>query len=237
MKHNIYEIPKVHPFIKTLEKVKELRDNLDEHIEITSQFWEDGKSSDAYYYSAEIYYECQKILVNAASLMSCAGNKNAVSDVGKLIKSAIPVEIGYTKEGWFCVRFPALLPKKEKGSTDYVRDMLYIALSDFFREHPPIRYGKCMIAYRHVYDRDYPERHWRDHDNVDINMASDTVALFVMKDDSPHYCEHHYCSVAGSENRTEIYVVPIEDLNAWNIVRQSYPDEGVTLFENPKTPL
>ena len=32
MKHNIYEIPKVHPFIKTLEKVKELRDNLDEHI-------------------------------------------------------------------------------------------------------------------------------------------------------------------------------------------------------------
>ena len=66
MKHNIYEIPKVHPFIKTLEKVKALRDNLDEHIEITSQLWEDGKSSDAYYYSAEIYYECQKILVNAA---------------------------------------------------------------------------------------------------------------------------------------------------------------------------
>ena len=32
MKHNIYEIPKVHPFIKTLEKVKALRDNLDEHI-------------------------------------------------------------------------------------------------------------------------------------------------------------------------------------------------------------
>ena len=94
-----------------------------------------------------------------------------------------------------------------------------------------------MIAYRHVYDRSYPERHWRDHDNVDINMASDTVALFVMKDDSPHYCEHHYCSVAGSENRTEIYVVPIEDINAWNIARKSYPDEGVTLFESPKTPL
>ena len=71
MKENIYEIPKVHPFIKTLEKVKELRDNLDEHIEITSQLWEDGKASDAYYYSAEIYHECQKILVNAASLMSC----------------------------------------------------------------------------------------------------------------------------------------------------------------------
>ena len=80
MKQNMYEIPKVHPFIKTLEKVKELRDNLDEHIEITSQLWEDGKASDAYYYSAEIYYECQKILVNAASLMSCTGNKNAVSD-------------------------------------------------------------------------------------------------------------------------------------------------------------
>ena len=49
MRLNIYEIPKVHPFIKTLEKVKELWDNLDEHIEITSQLWEDSKSSDAYY--------------------------------------------------------------------------------------------------------------------------------------------------------------------------------------------
>ena len=65
MKENIYEIPKVHPFIKTLEKVKALRDNLDEHIEITSQLWEDGKAIDAYYYSAEIYHKCQKILVNA----------------------------------------------------------------------------------------------------------------------------------------------------------------------------
>ena len=68
MKQNIYEIPKVHPFIKALEKVKELRNNLDEHIEITSQLWEDGKSSEAYYYSAEIYYECQKILVNPSSI-------------------------------------------------------------------------------------------------------------------------------------------------------------------------
>ena len=49
MRPNIYEIPKVPPFIKTLEKVKELWDNLDEHIEITSQLWEDSKSSDAYY--------------------------------------------------------------------------------------------------------------------------------------------------------------------------------------------
>lgn len=54
MRQNIYEIPKVHPFIKTLEKVKALRDNLDEHIEITSQLWKDGKASDAYYYSAEM---------------------------------------------------------------------------------------------------------------------------------------------------------------------------------------
>ena len=32
MRQNIYEIPKVHPFIKTLEKVKALRDNLDEGV-------------------------------------------------------------------------------------------------------------------------------------------------------------------------------------------------------------
>ena len=59
----------------------------------------------------------------------------------------------------------------------------------------------------------------------------------MIKDDSPHYCEHHYCSVTGSENRTEIYVVPIEDINAWNLARKDYPDEGVMLYERPEIPL
>ena len=56
MKHSIYEVPKIHLFIRTLEKVKGLGDNLDEYIEITSQLEEDGKIIDAYYYSAKIYY-------------------------------------------------------------------------------------------------------------------------------------------------------------------------------------
>ncbi len=231
---NIFEIPKIHPFIKALEKVKELKDNLEEYIEITNQLWERGERNDAYYYSAEIYHECHKIMVNAASLMSCANSKNAITDTKYIISTAVPIKIGFTKEGWFSVRFPSLLPKKEKGSTDYIRDILYTALSDFFSKHPIVKYGKCMLAYRHVYDRDYPERNWRDRDNIDINMALDTVALFVMKDDSPHHCEHHYCSAAGNENRTEIYVVPIDEIDAWNVARQSFPDEGIPLFDTIK---
>ena len=40
-----------------------------------------------------------------------------------------------------------------------------------------------MLVYRHVYDKDYPERNMRDHDNIEINQVTDIVALFTMVDD------------------------------------------------------
>ena len=72
---------------------------------------------------------------------------------------------------------------------------------------------------------------WRDHDNIEINMVTDIVALYVMPDDCPKVCSHFYCSAAGSEDRTEVYVVPKEDFPAWLKAEKNMPDEGVNIFE------
>ena len=55
----------------------------------------------------------------------------------------------------------------------------------------------------------------RDHDNIETNMVSDIVAMYVMPDDAPSICSHYECSVMGEDDRTEVYVVPRMDLPQW----------------------
>ena len=148
-----------------------------------------------------------------------------------ILKQEIPVKIGYTKEGWFSVRIPMLLPKKSKGSTDYIRSFLYPAMRDFFVEKSPVRYREAVLIYRHVYDRRRPERQMRDHDNIEINMVSDIVAMYVMPDDGPAVCAHYYCSAAAEQERTEVYVVPKGDFPTWLSGEAAMPDGGVELYE------
>ena len=166
------------------------------------------------------------------ALPAYTGNPVAAQEVEQLIVQNIPVDIGFTMEGWFCVRIPLLLPKKSEGSASYVRSFLYPAMQEFFQDKPPVRYGDCVLIYRHVYDERRPERQRRDHDNIEVNMVSDIVALYAMEDDAPDTCRHYYCSAAGSAERTEVYVVPAAEFPHWLVTEKVIPDEGVMLYEN-----
>ena len=55
------------------------------------------------------------------------------------------------------------------------------------------------------------------------------IALFVMTDDAPKICQHHHCSVEGTVERTEVYVVPEKDFMSWYERAKFFPDEGVKL--------
>lgn len=154
-------------------------------------------------------------------------------DVETITAANVPVEIGFTAEGWFSVRIPLLLPKKERGSAEYVRSILLPALRTFFADRPPVRFDDCVLIYRHVYAEDRPERQRRDHDNIEINMVSDCIALYVMTDDAPGLCSHYYCSAAAAAERTEVYVVPQREFTAWLEAEKTMPDEGVKLHDSP----
>ena len=68
-------------------------------------------------------------------------------DVETITAANVPVEIGFTAEGWFSVRIPLLLPKKERGSAEYVRSILLPALRTFFADRPPMRFDNCVLIY------------------------------------------------------------------------------------------
>lgn len=174
----------------------------------------------------------ERLVLLTRALPAYTGAPQAWSEVEKIVSACIPVKIGFTAEGWFSLRIPALLPKKEAGSADYIRSFLYPAMRDFFQDHPPVRYSDCVLIYRHVYDRSRPERKMRDHDNIEINMVSDIVAMYVMPDDGPSVCSHYYCSAEGPEDRTEVYVVPKRDFPVWLVMEKMMPEKGVELYEN-----
>ena len=196
------------------------------------EYYLDEEDRESYFQQALLIEECaEQLTLVARTLPSYIGHPDAEAQVEAILKQEIPVEIGYTKEGWFSVRIPMLLPKKSKGSTDYIRSFLYPAMRDFFIEKPPVRYREAVLIYRHVYDRRRPERQMRDHDNIEINMVSDIVAMYVMPDDGPAVCAHYYCSAAAEQERTEVYVVPNGDFPIWLSGEPAMPDGGVELYE------
>ena len=142
----------------------------------------------------------------------------------------IPVEMGYAKRGWFRLQIPALLPKKESGSPIYIQQYLYPALRRYFAGKPPALYQNCVLAYRHVYCRERPERAYRDHDNIEVNMVTDIITLYLLPDDAPRRCAHYYCSAAGEVDCTEAYVaVSYTHLTGTIVVKETKTIEGYTI--------
>ena len=69
----------------------------------------------------------------------------------------------------------------------------------------------CVFSFLDIYDKNRKDRRKRDHENFEINMVSDTLALFALPDDGPDTCDHFYCSKEGNKECTEVYILPQKD--------------------------
>ena len=187
----------------------------------------------AYRTALDLTVSLEQAVLLARSLPACTGIPHVFFDMEQQAELQTPVKIGFTAEGWFSLRMPMLLPKKERGSAAFVRMLLLPALRRFFQGKPPVRISPCVLVFRHVYSKVRPDRALRDHDNIETNMAADCVALYVMEDDSPVSCSHYECTAKGTEERTEIYVVPEREFAKWLLSEKSMPEEGTELLNSP----
>lgn len=219
-------------FVRVLGKVERKARQLQGQIQVVQCCVRSNKMQIAYEQALRLEELSERLTLLTRALPAYTGVPTALLDVEQVLERTIPVEIGFTKEEWFILRMPLLLPKKEKGSADYIRSFLYPAMRDFFQGKEPVRYEDCVLIYRYVYSRDRPERQMRDHDNIETNMVTDTVAMYVLPDDAPKYCSHYSCSAVGKTERTEVYVIPKEDFGRWLEQEKNMPDEGVIVYEN-----
>ncbi len=102
----------------------------------------------------------------------------------------------------------------------------------FFTGKEPRKYDGAVLIYRHVYTEECPERQKRDHDNIEVNMVSDIIAMYSLCDDGPEICSHFYCSALGDKERTEVYIVPQNEFSKWLLREKEMSKGGVELYEN-----
>jgi len=184
-------------------------------MEQTAKAAQSGSMEAAYKTAFGLAAQAERLAILTRELPAHTGHANAPFELNDMLLDTCEITVGYTDDGWFSVQMPALLPRKETGSADYVRTMLYPSLHQFFLSNPPYYLDRCVVVFRHVYEQSRPERECRDHDNIELNMVVDMLAMYTMKDDSPLRCRHYYCSAAGDANRTEVYVVPQRDFAVW----------------------
>ena len=220
-------------FQETVRKARRLLGSIVKDFETMDQMCDENLDEAAFRLSFGAHRNICKLFNLGNSLPAMSGDLAADNERNAIIAEEIPVEMGFTEEGWFLARIPMLLPKKDGGNVDHLRTMLYPAFRRYFNERPvDEKFSKCVLIYRHVYDREQSERQYRDHDNIELNFVTDTVALYVMEDDAPLKCEHFHCSVAGSEERTEVYVVPQTDFMKWYGFHLQIPDEGMKIVNS-----
>ena len=220
-------------FQETVRKARRLLGSIVKDFETMDQMCDENIDEEAFRLSFGAHRNICKLFNLGNSLPAMSGDPAADNERNAIIAEEIPVEMGFTEEGWFLARIPMLLPKKDGGNVDHLRTMLYPAFRRYFNERPvDEKFSKCVLIYRHVYDQERSERQYRDHDNIELNFVTDTVALYVMEDDAPLKCEHFHCSAAGSEERTEVYVVPQTDFMKWYGIHFEIPDEGMKIVDS-----
>lgn len=165
-------------------------------------------------YNYEILSE--KIVNNARLLPVASGFPNAKNIVVDNIIKESNVLVEYLNKNWFHLNFPALLPKKEQGNPSYIRATVQSALKLFFKNNPKREIqNDCIIIFQHNYNKERPEREYRDHDNIELNSIVDLVALYLLVDDSPMKCKHFYCSKVSDHDSTDVFLIPSKDFICW----------------------
>ena len=219
-------------FLVKLNSITRRAKSILSDAELTKKMYENFELDEANKYAMKLEDTAERLVLTARELPVCTWKVGAKEEVENQYSDILNIKIGFTQTGLWAVILPLLLPKKEKGSADYIRQNLYTALSKYFKDKPYLKMRDVFIVYRHVYDERYPERKMRDHDNIEINMVNDCISTFVLEDDSPGICNHCYMSAVGYGERTEVYVVPKAKIQEWFEFEKTIPKGGGKLYEN-----
>lgn len=118
---------KLHPFMDYLKKAKRQNAEFCEWLAMAEEAFENGNAEHAYEYALRAYEKTERTTLICRMIPAYFGRPNAFQMIEDTMLEVVPVKIGFTKDGWFCMQIPALLPKKQKGSVDYIRGILYPA--------------------------------------------------------------------------------------------------------------
>lgn len=112
------------------------------------------------------------------------------------------------------IKMNSLLPKKENERAGYIRTNLIVALKHYCENNNvEIITEPVVVVFKHNYSDKH--RMWRDHDNVEINVVMDALALYFLSDDTSKSCDHFYFSSPSDYDNTDIYIIKQTKFHKW----------------------
>ncbi len=125
------------------------------------------------------------------------------------------IEVSF-EDGILEVAMPRLLPKKKtRQSSLFLIDPLHAVLGQYIKEHPLPRFRECVVCISHVYDHELPDWCLLDYDNLQQKQILDTIALYVMADDSGLLCDAYNTTELGDKDGTRIYIMEKGRFAGW----------------------
>ena len=111
---------------------------------------------------------------------------------------------------------PGLLPKrKQHVNAAFLHEPLNYALQNYLTVHSLPLYRECVVCFSQIYDRNGPFDRVRDYDNLEFKQLLDTIATYIMVDDSGLYCDSYHTTELGDTDHTVIYVMGKSRFPQW----------------------
>lgn len=76
-------------------------------------------------------------------------------------------------------------------------------------------FSDCVVCFTHVFDQNLSSRRVRDYDNLECKQILDTVAGFLMTDDSGIFCDAYHTTEFGDHDYTLLTIMEKNIFPSW----------------------
>lgn len=114
------------------------------------------------------------------------------------------------------IRLPGLLPKRKvRTNTAFLHEPLNYALQEYLKSHSLSLYKDCVVCFSQIYDRALSLGRIRDYDNLEFKQILDTIAAYVLLDDTGLFCDSFHTTELGENDHTIVYIMEKSVFPEW----------------------
>lgn len=120
------------------------------------------------------------------------------------------------------IKLPGLLPKRKvRTNTAFLHEPLNFALQEYLKTHNMSLYRDCVVCFSQIYDKTLSHQRIRDYDNLEFKQILDTIAAYVLLDDTGLFCDSYHTTELGETDHTIVYIMEKSLFPEWVKARKN----------------
>lgn len=121
------------------------------------------------------------------------------------------------------IHLPGLLPKRKvRTNTSFLYEPLRFAMQEYLKDSAMPLYRDCVVCFSQVYNKELSLERVRDYDNVEFKQILDTIAGYVLTDDTGLFCDLYHTTELGESDCTYVYIMEKATFPSWIKARKNH---------------